>query len=123
MYPLDTTRMWYRYSKVAPINQPVRVVSSEAALIEQPQNYLNPLERFVQVAYQIRYATYRSSSSTSTSDYQVFPVADLNDFSALSSADSRYLKNPVTHNNGYGPLRNQDYLKIPTKITTNAINR
>lgn len=82
-YPIDTNRAWYRYSKVAPINQPVRAITSESVLLEQPSGELNPLERMVQIAYQIRYTTYRSVNNNATSDYQVFPVANMNDFSAL----------------------------------------
>jgi hypothetical protein len=80
-YPIDSNRAWYRFSKVAPINQPVRAITSEAVLFEQPSNTLNPVDRMVQIAYQLRYATYRSVNNNANSDYQVFPVANMDDFS------------------------------------------
>ena len=82
-YPIDTNRAWYRYSKVAPINQPVRAITSEPVLIEQPSTTLNPLERMIQVTYQLRYATFQSVNTNATSDYQLFPVANMDDFSSL----------------------------------------
>ena len=122
-YPIDTNRAWYRFSKVAPINQPVRAITSEAVLFEQPSNTLNPVDRMVQIAYQLRYATYRSINNNANSDYQVFPVANMDDFSSLWSTSSWYLKNPIQDNAWLGPVRNSDYQQTDATITTKAINR
>jgi uncharacterized repeat protein (TIGR01451 family) len=122
-YPIDTNRAWYRFSKVAPINQPVRAITSEAVLIEQPSTALNPVDRMMQVAYQLRYATYRSINNNINSDYQVFPVANMNDFSSLWSVNSWYLKNPIQDNGWYGPSWNTDYQQTDATIPTKAINR
>lgn len=122
-YPIDTNRAWYRFSKVAPLNQPVRAITSEAVLIEQPSTALNPVDRMMQVAYQLRYATYRSINNNTNSDYQVFPVANMNDFSSLWSTNSWYLKNPIQDNGWYGPSWNVDYQQTDATITTKAINR
>lgn len=59
-HDIDTTRAWFRVSKVAPINQWVRALTSEPILFEQPASYLPPADRFVQVAYKLRYIPYQA---------------------------------------------------------------
>jgi hypothetical protein len=84
VYPIVSNRAWYRFSKVAPLNQPVRAITSEPILIEQPlSTTVEPSQRMIQIASQIRYATYRSVNTSITSDYQIFPIRDLDDFSSL----------------------------------------
>lgn len=122
VYPIDTNRAWYRFSKVAPLNQPVRAITSEAVLFEQPSSLIPANDRFVQIAYQIRYATYRSQNSNATSNYQVFPVANMSDFSSLGSINSWYMENPIPHNAGLGPIWSSDYQNTDVSITTPAIN-
>lgn len=57
-YSLANNNAWFRLSKVAPLNQRVRAVTSEPILLEIPASR-NPQDAYAQVAYQIRYVTYR----------------------------------------------------------------
>lgn len=58
-YPLTSQKAFYRFSKVAPLNQPVRAIESEPFLIEAPQSRLSGDANF-QIVYNINYAPFAS---------------------------------------------------------------
>jgi len=87
-YPLSTNHLRYRQSKIVPVNQWVRAVSSEPAFFQAPST-TTLSDRMIQVAYQITYRSYRSKGTTLDNNYQFFPIQDRNDFS--TSLSSWYL--------------------------------
>lgn len=118
-HSLTTNNVWFRLSKVAPLNQWVRAVTSEPVLVEAPASR-NPADAYAQVTYQIRYATYRDNQASS-SDYQVFPVAGSGDFGTAS--DSWFLQNNFSHNGWLWPVWQNHYTQTWTTIATQGINR
>ena len=54
---LATTYGWYRFSKLASKDQWVRAVESQPMLLSIPAN---PLDRNMQIAFEIHYADYMS---------------------------------------------------------------
>ncbi len=117
-YSLANNNAWFRLSKVAPLNQRVRAVTSEPILLEIPASR-NPQDAYAQVAYQIRYVTYRDHNWPLSSGYQVFPVANSGDFGVPSSwfLNTNY---PSTAN---GPLWPNHYTQTLNAISTNSITR
>ena len=117
-YPLSSQRAWYRYSKVAPLNQPVRAVTSEPLLMEVPTTRLASDAKF-QLVFDINFAVF-SSWGTNTSDYFVATVSSLADLNPVPNSSKWYMKGWLTHPDG--PLRSSDYLNQTTLVSARSIN-
>ncbi len=119
-YPLSTNRLWYRQSKIAPVNQRVRAISSEPTLFQAP-NTINLADRVIQVAYQIVYKSYRSKWTALDNFYQVFPIANSGDFSSV--LPSRFMNNSYDENGGRWPIRQNNYTQTNQTIMSPSITR
>lgn len=117
-YPLSTNHLRYRQSKIVPVNQWVRAVSSEPAFFQAPST-TTLSDRMIQVAYQITYRSYRSKGTTLDNNYQFFPIQDRNDFS--TSLSSWYLNASYNDNWWQWPKRQQDYTQTNNTISTPSI--
>ena len=72
---IDTSRVWYRQSTIAPKNIWVRAVESEPVLYEVPSTK-NPSDAYFQVTYNIRWRDYDSINDSATSTYPLNTVVD-----------------------------------------------
>lgn len=115
---MSSQKAWYRYSKVAPLNQPVRAVTSEPLLMEVPSSRL-PADAKFQLVFDINFAVF-SSWGTSTSDYFVATVPSLADLNPIPASSKWYLKSGLT--NPDGPLRSNDFLNQTTSVAARSIN-
>lgn len=87
---MDQKPAWFRYSKVAPLNQPVRAVNSEPLLFEAPSSNKSTDANF-QFIYDIHFAPFVSWGN-GTSDYFVAPVSSINDYGPIYSSQWWYMK-------------------------------
>ncbi len=117
-FPLSANRLWYRQSKIAPVNQRVRAISSEPTLLQAP-NTTNLADRIIQVAYQIVYKSYNNKWSVADNFYQFFPVQTGGDFS--SNLPSWFLNSSYDHNAWWGPIWPNNYTQTGQNIMSPSI--
>lgn len=117
-FPLSSNRLWYRQSKIAPVNQRVRAISSEPTLLQAP-NTTNLADRVIQVAYQIVYKSYNNKWSVADNFYQFFPVQTGGDFS--SNLPSWFLNSSYDHNAWWGPIWPNNYTQTGQTIISPSI--
>lgn len=117
-YSLSSQKAFYRFSKVAPLNQSVRAIESEPFLIEAPQTRSANDANF-QIVFDISFAPF-SSWGTTTSDYFVATVPALNDYNPVPNSNKRWMKNGIT--NPDGPLWSSDYLNQTALSQARSIN-
>ncbi|USN56371.1 MAG: hypothetical protein H6766_04875 [Candidatus Peribacteria bacterium] len=108
-YSLVNQRGWYRASKVAPLDQWVRAVTSEPFLLEAPISN-NGSNDMMQITYDVRFAGFRNYNTNATSTYQALILPNANDFDSTTAANSRWLKQNPSNPSGLGPVRNSDYI-------------
>jgi hypothetical protein len=117
-YSPTSQKGFYRFSKVAPLNQTVRAIESEPFLIEAPQTRLSG-DAHLQIVFNISFAPF-SSWGTNTSDYFVATVAGLGDLNPVPNSNKRWMKSGLT--NPDGPLWSSDYLNQTALNSARSIN-